>query len=222
MNQRSRLSLLVVQILIVSLLVALLGRLFYLQIAAGPKYRDAALSIQSRDVVAPANRGLIVDAYGVPMALNKVGLAITIDRIEIDKQPDKGVEVMQRLAKLLKLNYNDVYTNTRLCGELPVGERAGCWTGSRYQPIPITKEADPDIALQIVERPDQFPGVDAQPISIRSYPGLVNVNAAHVLGYVGPLTEEDLTKDTGGLGRVVFFTNFNRIENAGNFCNILF
>ena len=197
MNQRSRLSLLVVQILIISLLVALLGRLFYLQIAAGPKYRDAALSIQSRDVVAPANRGLIVDASGVPLALNKVGLAITIDRIEIDKQPDKGVAVMQRLAKLLKLNYMDVYTNTRLCGELPVGKRAGCWTGSRYQPIPITKQADPDIALQIVERPDQFPGVDAQPISIRSYPGLVNVNAAHVLGYVGPLTEDDLIKDTG-------------------------
>ena len=197
MNQRSRLSLLVVQILIVSLLVALLGRLFYLQIAAGPKYREAALSIQSRDVVAPANRGLIVDAYGVPIALNKVGLAITIDRIEIDKQDDKGVEVMQRLAKLLKLNYKDVYTNTRLCGELPVGERAGCWTGSRYQPIPITKEADPEIALQIVERPDQFPGVDAQPISIRSYPSLVSVNAAHLLGYVGPLTEEDLAKDTG-------------------------
>ena len=197
MNQRSRLSLLVVQILIVSLLAALLGRLFYLQIAAGPKYRDAALSIQSRDVVAPANRGLIVDSSGVPLALNKVGLAITIDRIEIDKQPDKGVAVMQRLAKLLKLNYMDVYTNTRLCGELPVGKRAGCWTGSRYQPIPITKQADPDIALQIVERPDQFPGVDAQPISIRSYPGLANVNAAHVLGYVGPLTEDDLTKDTG-------------------------
>jgi penicillin-binding protein 2 len=196
MNQRSRLSLLVVQILIVSLLAALLGRLFYLQIAAGPKYRDAALSIQSRDVVAPANRGLIVDSSGVPLALNKVGLAITIDRIEIDKQPDKGVAVMQRLAKLLKLNYNDVFTNTRLCGELPVGERAGCWTGSRYQPIPITKEADPDIALQIVERPDQFPGVDAQPISIRSYPGLVNVNAAHVLGYVGPLTEDDLANSS--------------------------
>jgi penicillin-binding protein 2 len=196
MNQRSRLSLLVVQILIVSLLLALLGRLFYLQIAAGPKYRDAALSIQSRDVVAPANRGLIVDSSGVPLALNKVGLATTIDRIEIDKQPDKGVAVMQRLAKLLKLNYNDVFTNTRLCGELPVGQRAGCWTGSRYQPIPITKEADPDIALQIVERPDQFPGVDAQPISIRSYPGLVDVNAAHVLGYVGPLTEDDLANSS--------------------------
>ncbi len=197
MNVRSRLSLLVVQILIFSLLTALLGRLFYLQIAAGPKYRDAALSIQSRDVVAPATRGLIVDSSGVPLALNKVGLAITIDRITIDKQPDQGVAVMQHLAKLLKLKYSDVYTNTRLCGELPKGQRAGCWTGSRYQPIPITREADPDIALQIVERSDEFPGVDAQPIAIRNYPELAGVNAAHVLGYVGPLTEEDLASTSG-------------------------
>jgi len=197
MNQRSRLNLLVVQILMVSLLVALFGRLFYLQIAAGPKYRDAALSIQSRDVVAPATRGLIVDSSGVPLALNKVGLAITIDRIAIDKQPDKGVAVMKSLSSLLKLKYADIYQNTRLCGELPKGQKAGCWTGSRYQPIPITKEADPDVALQIVERSDQFPGVNAEPIAIRNYPGLAGVNGAHVLGYVGPLTDSDLAKGNG-------------------------
>ena len=197
MNQRSRLNLMVVQILIVSLMVALFGRLFYLQVAAGPKYRDAALSIQSRDVVSPANRGLIVDSSGVPLALNKVGLAITIDRIAIDRQPDMGVAVMQRLSKLLKLKYDDVYRNTRLCGELPKGQKAGCWTGSRYQPIPITKEADPDIALQIVERSDKYPGVDAAPVAIRSYPGNAGVNGAHVLGYVGPMTETDLAKGNG-------------------------
>lgn len=197
MNNKSRLSLLVVQILIVSLMAALFGRLFYLQVAAGPKYRDAALSIQSRDVVAPATRGLIVDDYGVPLAMNKAGLAITIDRIAIDKLDDKGVAVMQRLAKLLKLQFKDIYQNTRLCGELPKGEKAGCWQGSRYQPIPITKSADPDIALQIVERSDSFPGVDAQPIAIRSYPAYLDVNAAHVLGYVGPLTENDLLKGNG-------------------------
>ena len=197
MNQRSRLNLMVVQILIVSLMVALFGRLFYLQVAAGPKYKNAALSIQSRDVVSPANRGLIVDSSGVPLALNKVGLAITIDRIAIDKQPDKGVAVMQRLSKLLKLKYSDVYRNTRLCGELPKGQKAGCWTGSRYQPIPITKEASPDIALQIVERSDQFPGVDAAPVAIRNYPGNAGVNGAHVLGYVGPMTETDLATGNG-------------------------
>ena len=197
MNNKSRLSLLVVQILIVSLMVALFGRLFYLQVAAGPKYRDAALSIQSRDVVAPATRGLIVDGFGVPLAMNKAGLAITIDRVAIDKLDDKGVAVMKRLATLLKLEYADIYQNTRLCGELPKGEKAGCWQGSRFQPIPITKSADPDIALQIVERSDAFPGVDAQPIAIRSYPSYLDVNAAHVLGYVGPLTESDLLKGNG-------------------------
>ena len=197
MNQRSRLNLLVFQILVISLMVALFGRLFYLQVASGPKYRDAALSIQSRDVIYPATRGLIVDSSGVPLALNKVGLAITIDRIAIDQQPDQGKAVMLRLSKLLKLKYKDIYRNTRLCGELPRGQRAGCWTGSRYQPIPITKEAKPDTALQIVERSDQFPGVDAEPIAIRNYPGFSGLNAAHVLGYVGPLTDGDLAKGNG-------------------------
>ena len=207
MNQRARLSLLVVQVLICSLLIALFGRLFYLQVAAGPKYRDAALSIQSRDVVTPATRGLIVDSSGVPLALNRVGIAVTVDRTKIDLQPDKGVAVLQALAKLLKLDYADIYQRTRLCGELPKGAKAGCWTGSRFQPIPITKEADPEIALKIVERSDEYPGVSATPVSIRNYPGNAGVNAAHLLGYIGPLTENDLA---GGNGR-----SYYRSESIG-------
>ncbi len=197
MNLRSRLSLIVIQIFIISLMVALLGRLFYLQVAAAPRYKDAALSIQSRDVVTPATRGLIVDSSGVPLALNKVGIAITVDRTKIDKQEDKGEAVLRSLAQLLGLNYADIYQRTRLCGELEKGKRAGCWTGSRFQPIPITKDADPTLALQIVERSDRFPGIDAQPIAIRSYPEIVGANAAHLLGYIGPLTDGDLAGDNG-------------------------
>ena len=157
MNQRTRLSLLVTQTLIVSLMLALFGRLFYLQIGAGAKYRDAALSIQSRDIVTPATRGLIVDSSGVPLALNRVGLAVTVDRSVVDKQSDKGVAVLTRTSTLLGLKYADVFRRTRLCGELPKADQTGCWTGTRYQPIPITKDADPTKALQIVERADLFP-----------------------------------------------------------------
>jgi penicillin-binding protein 2 len=178
-------------------MVALLGRLFYLQVAAAPRYKDAALSIQSRDVVTPATRGLIVDSSGVPLALNKVGVAITVDRTAIDKQDDKGEAVLRSLAQLLGLSYVDIFQRTRLCGELEKGKRAGCWTGSRFQPIPITKDADPTLALQIVERSDLFPGIDAEPIAIRFYPSNVGVNAAHLLGYIGPLTEGDLAGDNG-------------------------
>ena len=201
MNQRSRLSLLVTQIFIASLMFALFGRLFYLQVAAGPKYRDAALSIQSRDVVTPANRGFIVDSSGVPMALNKVGLAVTVDRTKIDKLPDKGEAVLRDLVALLGLNFDDIWQRTRLCGELPKGKKAGCWTGSRFQPIPITKTADPQLALRIVERSDRYPGISATPVAIRSYPTTLGMNGGHVLGYVGPLTESDLA---GANGRSYF------------------
>ena len=197
MNQRVRLSLLVVQIFVLTLMIALLGRLFYLQVAAAPRYKDAALSIQSRDVINPAVRGLIVDSSGIPLALNRVGLAITVDRITLDKQPDKGASVLVKVSNLLGLSYTDVYRSTRLCGELPKNDKAGCWTGSRYQPIPITKEADPEIALQIVERTSEYPGIGATPVALRNYPGYAGVNAAHELGYVGPVTEEDLSGVNG-------------------------
>jgi penicillin-binding protein 2 len=197
MNQRVRLSLLVVQIFVLTLMIALLGRLFYLQVAAAPKYKDAALSIQSRDVINPAVRGLIVDSSGIPLALNRVGLAITVDRITLDKQSDKGASVLLKVSTLLGLSYTDVYRSTRLCGELPKNNKAGCWTGSRYQPIPITKEADPEIALQIVERTGEYPGIGATPVALRNYPGYAGVNAAHELGYVGPVTEEDLSGING-------------------------
>lgn len=193
MNQRSRLSLIVVQVFILSLMVALFGRLFYLQVGAGPKYRDAALSIQSRDIVNPATRGMIVDSSGVPLALNRVGLAVTVDRSLLDAQADKGGAVLSRTAKLLGLSYADVFRRTRLCGELTKGNQLGCWTGTRYQPIPITKDADPTKALAIIERADLFPGIDAMPVAVRNYPGVEGVNAAHELGYVGPLTEADLS-----------------------------
>jgi penicillin-binding protein 2 len=207
MNQRSRLSLLVTQILIISLMVALLGRLFYLQISAGAKYRAAALSIQSRDIVDQATRGLIVDSSGVPLALNRVGLAVTVDRSIVDKQKDRGKAVLSRTAGLLGLKYRDVYRHTRLCGELPKSSQVGCWTGTRYQPIPITKDADATKALQIVERADLFPGIDAMPVAVRNYPGLGGMNAAHVLGYVGPLTDADLNAVAGA--------TFHRSESIG-------
>ncbi|MFA5918160.1 MAG: penicillin-binding protein 2 [Candidatus Nanopelagicaceae bacterium] len=197
MNQRSRLSLIVTQTLILSLMLALMGRLFYLQIGAGAKYRDAALSIQSRDIVTPATRGLIVDSSGVPLALNRVGLAVTVDRSILDRQEDGGKAILAKTAKLLGLKYANVYLQTRLCGEIPNSVQAGCWTGTRYQPIPITKDADPNKALQIVERADLYPGIDSKPVAVRNYPGKDGANAAHILGYVGPLTESDLSGADG-------------------------
>ncbi|MFM8751661.1 MAG: penicillin-binding protein 2 [Actinomycetota bacterium] len=197
MRSRSQLNLLVVQIFVASLMLALIGRLFYLQIADGPRYQEAALDIQSRDIVTPALRGLIVDNEGNPIAINKAGLMVTADRSVLDKQRDKGQSVLRRVAQVLDLEFVDVYARTRLCGELAKGERDGCWNGNRYQPIPITKEATENQVLSIVEQSDLYPGIGAEPVSIRYYPSYSGERATHVLGYIGPITEADLNNEDG-------------------------
>jgi penicillin-binding protein 2 len=43
-----------------------------------------------------------------------------------------------------------------------------------------------------MENADLYSGVEVQSVPIRSYPSLANENVAHVLGYVGAVTDEDL------------------------------
>ena len=109
MNSRSRLNLVVMQVLVISLLLAMLGRLFYLQVADGLVYQNAALSIQSRDIVNPAVRGAIVDDTGLPMAMDRPGMVISVDRSVIDKMKDKGVGVLQKVAALLGKNLSLIH-----------------------------------------------------------------------------------------------------------------
>ena len=192
MSQRSKISLIVFQSLVFSLLFALFGRLFYLQVLESGRYKEAAISIQSRDIVTPAIRGAITDINGSPLVVDLPGLVVFIERNTLDKQSDKGVTVLKRTAALFNLEYADIYQRTRLCGELPVNNRAGCWNGNRYQPIPLVGGASQDLALKIMENSDQFAGVNVASIPIRSYPSLEGENVSHVLGYVGSVTDEDL------------------------------
>ena len=206
MSLRSRLNLVIVQALIVSLMLALTGRLFYLQVAAGITYQDAALSIQSRDVVNPAIRGAIVDSSGIPLVMDRPGMVISVDRSTLDKLPDKGVVVLARVAKLVGKTANNLYVITRLCGELPPKENAGCWKGTRFQPIPITRTATTEQALKVLENADLYPGISAQSVPVRSYPSMAGENGAHVLGYVGSVNEEDLADSS---------KNYSREETIG-------
>jgi penicillin-binding protein 2 len=192
MNNRSRLNLFVVQVLVASLMAAMLGRLFYLQVASSSKYQNAALSIQSRDVITPEVRGAIVDDTGLPLTMDRPGMVISVDRSLLDKMPDKGAAVLQRVGSLMKIAYGDLWISTRLCGELPIGQRTGCWNGTRFQPIPVTEEATEAQALKILENSDVYPGINAAPVPVRSYPSLAGENAAHLLGYVGSITAADL------------------------------
>ena len=185
MSERSRLRLFVLQVLVLSLLMTLLGRLYYLQVLAQENYVRAAAENRTREIVTPAARGMILDSAGRPLARNHTALVVSIGRTEMLRQRDGGRELVARVAAVIDQPFADVWAKTRLCGTPGAEPAPRCWNGSPYQPIPVTDEADTAMALQIMERREDFPGVTAELTAVREYPAPLKANAAHMLGYLG-------------------------------------
>lgn len=166
-TSRVQIRLVMIQVLVFSMLLTLGGRLWYLQIRNGDEYYHEAKSNHVQRVVQPAVRGSILDARGVPLADNETRLVVSASRTALMKMKDKGKGVMTRLADVLDMTPKEVMEKVRLCdSQTP----APCWNGSPYQPIPVTLEATTQQALQLRERPEEFPGITAEPTAVRRYP----------------------------------------------------
>ncbi|ESQ03133.1 Stage V sporulation protein D [Streptomyces sp. ADI96-15] len=188
---RVQIRLIVIQVLVVSLLLTLGGRLWYLQIRQGDEYAAKASGNHVQQVVKPAVRGAILDARGVPIADNETRLVVSASRTELMKMEDDGKAVLARLAGVLGMTAEEVAEKVRLCdAETP----QPCWNGSPYQPIPITDEATAKQALQIRERTEEFPGITAEPTAVRRYPAPGKSQTSQVLGYLSPVTDEEIKK----------------------------
>ncbi|MEN9710554.1 MAG: hypothetical protein RL441_546, partial [Actinomycetota bacterium] len=72
-----------------------------------------------------------------------------------------------------------------------------CWNGSAFQPIPVAKDIDLDVAVRIKERQTEFPGVTATMQTVRVFPEPLDVNLAHVLGYLGPVNDDEYRERFG-------------------------
>ncbi|AEW98048.1 MULTISPECIES: penicillin-binding protein 2 [Streptomycetaceae] len=194
-SPRIRTRLVAIQILVVSLLLPLGGRLWYLQIRQGAVYAREASGNHVQQVVQPAVRGMILDARGVPLAENETRLVVTASRGELLSMRDGGKAVLTRLASVLGMRPETVRDKVRLCD---ARTPQPCWNGSPYQPIPITDRATPRQALQIRERAEDFPGITAEPEAVRRYPGPYGAGTAQVLGYLSPVTDEEFQRARHG------------------------
>ncbi|MEV0401032.1 penicillin-binding protein 2 [Actinoallomurus sp. NPDC050550] len=194
MGPRSHVRLVVLHVLVMSLLLSLGGRLWYLQVMNGAHYKKVAADNRIRDIVVPAVRGQILDDVGRPLVRNRTALVVSVDRTALARQDDGGKETLRRLATLLGTPYEQIALKIRLCGP---GIKRPCWSGSPYQPIPIDDRVDSRKALQIMERQEDFPGVTAQLEPVRDYPRTDGATAAQALGYLQPITQDELNRRKG-------------------------
>ena len=192
MTQRSTVRLFVLRVLVVAILATLFGRLWFLQVYAGERYVEQASANRVREVVEPAPRGEVFDARGAPLVRNRTAFVVSVSRSELLGQDDDGAAVLERLGAVLGRPADALAAEIRPCGG---GVEPPCWRGSPYQPVPVGQFDATDAeglakVLAIEERREDFAGVTAGFTAVRDHPQ--GTLAAHVLGYLGPISPEEV------------------------------
>jgi penicillin-binding protein 2 len=193
MSDRSRLRLAVLQLLVLSLVGTLFGRLWYLQVMAGDQYARIAADNGRGTIAEPATRGRILDDLGRPLVTNRTSLVVSISYAELAKQKDRGASVFRRLSPLVKVPAADLAAEVKPCPsarERKAKHIMTCNNGSPLQPVPVATDVPPDVAFRILEHREDFPGVEAKPVAVRAYPQ--RTLAAHVFGYLGRISADEI------------------------------
>jgi len=158
---------------IMFLMAVLIGRLFQLQVLRGGQFQEKSNYNQIREVVIPAPRGLILDRRGREMVRNRPSFAAAILPAEVE---DPAL-LARRLAPILGMTtqqVEDIITRH---------------VNSPFELVPIKDGLDPHTLARLAEKRSRLPGVFISVLPSRHYwKGM----AAHLLGYVGEISEQEL------------------------------
>src|SRR5487761_619726 len=162
----------------VALLAALAGRLYYLQVVQAPKF--AMLADENRiniRLLAPP-RGHIVDRFGVPLAVNRP----TYRAVVIPEQAGNIDETLDAVARLVPLTEAD---RRRVLRDMR--------NRHSFVPIALREDMNWNEMARIDVNAVDLPGVSIDQGLIRHYP--FGDETAHVVGYVAPVSEQELNSD---------------------------
>jgi penicillin-binding protein 2 len=179
---RLTLRLAVFGVLMVAAFVALFSRLWFLQVLASEDYRKDAQENRVRFVHSEPPRGRILDRNGKVLVQNRQTFAITIDRQVFDPLPRRQKKrLIRRVAELTEVEVSLIRENLRDT------------TVSPYKPVAVVTDVSEGAASRIDENREDFPGVGVEELPLRRFPQ--GNLAAHILGYVGEISPEQLKSD---------------------------
>ncbi len=151
--------------------------LFAMQIIDGYVYSVRAEQVTTRSIIVPAQRGEVYDRnLDIPLASNIDSFAVDIIPAEI---PAVQLErVLRETAGYLGMTV------------VALKEKISPESYQRYQPVELKSGLSFDTIAPIAEHLNELPGVTWRNKPIRNY--LDGSTFAHVVGYVGEITPEEL------------------------------
>lgn len=164
---------------ILLLLLVLEARLWSLQAIQGPHYLQLSEQNRLRDIVIPAPRGVIYDRRGRPLVTNRAAFTVSVLPMEV-KDPQRLTDA---LAPVLGMDRREILAR------LAAGRKR------RFEPVALLRDASKAVVLTVEENRLDLPGVIVQAEPARDY--LLGGFAAHALGYLGEVTEDELKSKPG-------------------------
>ncbi len=176
--------------------LALVWRLFELQVLRGPAFSEAAFENRVSRVSDPAPRGVIYDRRGVALVVNVPSFNIVIVPAELPDNEAWVDRIYNRLAELLDMPLSVPGSKpVAPCTEgdpPPRGVRDLAEEGAGFRPfdpVKIKCDVDKDIALVVREELTEMPGVDVQVEPLREYP--TGSLTSNLVGYMAPIPNPD-------------------------------
>jgi penicillin-binding protein 2 len=157
------------------IVIILIARVGYLQIAHGADYHRLADNNRIRLMPVTAPRGIFYDRNGIPLVSNRPGFSVSL-------LPISGPisdEVLERLAVILGMKVSDIKVKIKQ-------------QNSSLEPIRIKNDVGQEIVTKIEERRNDLPGVVIEIQSVRNY--VNNELGAHMFGYVGEISDTELER----------------------------
>jgi penicillin-binding protein 2 len=164
---------------VATLVLSCLGlRLVQLQVVQGQYHHDRAENNRIHPIPIVSDRGQILDRTGQVLAANQITRSLYLYPRE--QSAEQWSQNAEYLSKILNVPAEQILAEIQKVG---------------YQsalPVRIYRNLKPEFFVSLAEGP-RIPGLEIQSDASRVYPN--GAIAAHLMGYIGEATEEDVKKN---------------------------
>ncbi len=161
-----------------ALLAVLGGRLAWLQVSQGGKYKTLSDKNRINTKMISPSRGEIVDRFGVPLAINNQNFHVLV-------VPEQTGDLMSALKKLA--HYIDL-GDARIQKIIETSKKT-----ANFVPLEVRDSLSWDEVSKIEVNLTDLPGISINEGERRNYP--FAVSTGHLIGYVGAVSQSELTDD---------------------------
>jgi penicillin-binding protein 2 len=185
LQRELRPRLLTATVVVVTVFLVLLGRLYQLQILRGDEFKEKADENFVKELRVPADRGQVLDRRGKVLVDSRPSYDVTLTPYFCGRQCD---EILGRLAALLSMSREEV--------DRAAGLLKGARKLERFRPFTVKVDVRREDLDVLEANGMDLPGVDVQAVPHRSY--RFGTLGGHLIGYmneVGPEEQKRLNEE---------------------------